>query len=97
MKVELTIQELALHGFAARERYAIAEAVQKELERLIVRHGWPEIAAHGSDIPALDGGEFCMAATGRPQATGAHIARLVYGALNGATCPEHTMKPLRKG
>jgi hypothetical protein len=40
-RIEVTIDELVLHGVAPGDRYAIAEALQVELGRLLTDQGVP--------------------------------------------------------
>jgi hypothetical protein len=47
--IELTVEELVLHGFAAGDRYAIAEAVERELTRLLGGQGVPLSLMHGGE------------------------------------------------
>ena len=57
-RVELHIEELVLHGFPTRDRYGIAEAIQRELTRLLIEHGVPEALRQGGDVARLNGGSF---------------------------------------
>lgn len=81
-KIDLHIEKLVLHGFADGDRYRIAEAVERELARLLAEKGVPQSLAEGGVIDRLDGGEFKVTHGSRPEATGAQVARAVYGGLS---------------
>jgi hypothetical protein len=79
--VELHIEELVLHGFAAADRYRIGEMVQRELARLFAEEGVPATLASSLEAPHLDAGTFHVAANSKAEAVGAEVARAVYGGL----------------
>jgi hypothetical protein len=79
--VELHIEELVLHGFAAADRYRIGEMVERELARLFAEEGIPATLAGGLEAPHLDAGAFHVAANSKAEAVGAEVARAVYGGL----------------
>ena len=73
-EIEVHVEELVLHGFAANDRWVVADALQIELQRLVAERGLP---AAWLDSPAkIDAGEIRL--TIRPK-TGRDIA----GALHG--------------
>ena len=78
--VELHIEELVLDGFARGQRYEIAEAIGRELERLLVERV-PQSLGRGADVDRLDAGVFEIKALARPDAVGAGIAQQVYGGM----------------
>lgn len=77
MKVELHIEELVLNGFAPEDRHRIGEAVERELESLLMEPGIPSLNSD-LEIGDMDAGEITVARGTRPEATGAQIARAVY-------------------
>jgi hypothetical protein len=79
--IELHIEELVLHGFAPGDRHCLGEAVQRELARLLAEQGVPSGLAQGGEAPRLDGGSFRIDGGGKPEATGARVARAVYRGL----------------
>lgn len=81
MNVIIEIEELVLHGFPAGQRYAIAEAVERELARLVGERGVPPGLAVAQDAAWVDGGAFDAAPGARPQQIGVQVARAVYGGL----------------
>lgn len=88
-RVELHIEELVLHGFERGDRHAIADAVERELSRLLAEQfsaesippafsGDEGITGSGAH---LDAGAFQLASNARPDAVGVQIAQTVYGGL----------------
>jgi len=77
--VELRVEELVLHGFAPSDRYLIAEAIERELARLLAEEGVPPSLAREGEAAMLDAGEFHAARGSRPEAIGAQVARVIYG------------------
>jgi hypothetical protein len=79
-RIDLTIDELVLHGFPRAGRYRIAEAMQQEMATLIEARGFP---------PTLDTGEFAalsapdvqIPAGARPEVIGRQIALALYEGL----------------
>lgn len=84
--VELRIDELVLHGFVAGDRYAIAEAVEHELARLLqiqlAAQGLPHSFAESSEHAQLDAGAFNVAPSANSKAIGGQIAQTVHQGLN---------------
>lgn len=79
--IHLHIEELVLHGFAPGDRHRIGEAVQLELARLLTKEANPPALTKSAQIDRLNGGTFQMTGTARPEATGAQVARAVFGGL----------------
>ena len=69
--IELHIEELALHGFARGQRYEIAEAIGRELERLFADSGVGQSFADPTTVDRLDAGGFEIKQPARPDALGA--------------------------
>jgi hypothetical protein len=78
MGVELHIEELVLHGFAARDRHRIAEAVQLELSRLMGAEGQTNFLKVPFSAQRTNGGVFKVQADAKAQVAGTQIARAVY-------------------
>lgn len=78
---ELQIDELVLHGFGTMQRYAIQDAVERELTRLLVEHGAPTELTRDVDIAHLKGGEINVSTGSSGEATGIQLARIIYGGL----------------
>ena len=82
--VRLHIEELILHGFDPRTRYAVGDAVQHELTRLLDERGLPSSIGK-TDVAQQRGAEtavsFRAAPDARPQSLGTEVARALYGGL----------------
>jgi len=78
VQLELHIEELILHGFAAFDRHRVSEAMKSELARLFAEKGLPPSLASSSEMAALDAGEFQLAPGAGPRAVGSRAARAVY-------------------
>lgn len=81
MGVDLHIEELVLHGFAAHDRHRIAAAVQQELARLIATQGNANSLKNPLSLDAINAGAFRVQANEKPQTAGTHIARAVYRSM----------------
>jgi hypothetical protein len=81
MGIDLHIDELVLHGFAARDRGRIAAAVESELARLLSAEGMRGLLAHPAGLERLDAGAFAVKAGATPRETGTQIARSVFRGL----------------
>ena len=79
--IHLHIEELVLHGFAPGDRHRIGDAIQQELARLFAEKPTPPSLTKSTAIDRLDGGTFHMTGAARPEATGAQVARAVFGGL----------------
>jgi len=78
--VELHIEELVLDGFVRGQRYEIAEAIGRELERLLAGRV-PQSLTAGSAVDRLDAGVLEIRQAARPEAVGAGIAQQIYGGM----------------
>ena len=79
--IELHIQELVLHGFDARDRHRIRDAVERELGRLLAEQGLASAMIGKAEIAALDPGTFSVTPDANPENTGGLIARAIYKGL----------------
>ena len=79
--IEICVQELKLHGFAAYDRYRIGAAVERELTRLFAEQGMPQALVQSFEAAHLDGGAFQASPDSRPEVVGVQIARTLYGGL----------------
>jgi hypothetical protein len=84
--INLHIDELVLRGFAAGDRYAIADAVQGELSRLLAAQtagGFiPPALTNGADQPRLDAGSVQLTADAKANSIGVQIAQAVHGGIS---------------
>jgi len=79
--VELQIDELVLHGFTPCDRYAIADAIQRELSHLLAAPDGRALRRVGSHRERLDGGMFTVVPGSHGRVVGAQVARALYGTL----------------
>lgn len=79
--IDLHIEELVLHGFSPNDRYAISEAVQRELTRLFSEQGIHPSLRGGFEVERLDGGTFNMKQGAKANIVGTQVAQAVYGGL----------------
>jgi hypothetical protein len=80
--IEVSIDELVLHGFAPGDRHRIRAAVERELGRLFLEHGAPPALAQPRDIRMLDGGTVEVVPGAPGGAVGYEVARALYGGLS---------------
>jgi hypothetical protein len=80
--IELHIDELVLHGFALGDRYRIADAVERELARLLVKPGIPPSLSQGCEVAHVDGGMFEIALSSKLETIGVQVAQAVYRGLS---------------
>ncbi len=78
LDIELRVEELVLHGFAPGDRHGIAEAVQRELARLLGRDGAPEGWRQGIEVDRIDAGTFRQAPDTGARQVGREVARTVW-------------------
>jgi hypothetical protein len=76
-RVEISIGELVLEGFAPSEKYRIGEAVQLELARLFGERANASDRFASGARDAVDAGAFTMNSS-RGEVIGAQIARAVF-------------------
>jgi hypothetical protein len=83
--IRLHIEELVLHSFAPNDGYAIADAVERELSRLLAAHFAtpenPRSLTDASGRPRVDGGDFPVAPGAKANSIGTQIAQAVHGGL----------------
>lgn len=80
--IEIHIEELILHGFAANDRLHIGAAIEQELSRLIERQGTQALPRSSVNLERLAAGSFRLANNANSQTVGQHIARHVYHQLS---------------
>jgi hypothetical protein len=80
--LELNIEDLVLDGFPQGDRRRIAEAIQKELTRLLLEAGIPAGITGGAGLDRIDGGSFEVDVNAGAGKVGAQVARAVYGGMN---------------
>lgn len=78
--VEVSIDELVLHGFERRDRDALVRGLEHELSRLVAESP-PGFFGHERTIDHLDAGTVTLPAPSDPHAAGVGAARAVIGGL----------------
>ena len=76
--VELHIEELVLDGFAPGERYAIGDAVEREVARLLREQGIPISLRSENATDKIIGPSFNAPRNASALTTGRQIAQAVY-------------------
>jgi hypothetical protein len=77
-KINLNIEELALSGFPAGQRYYIGDAIERELKRIFSERGIPARFAF-SEVPTeVSLGEFAFAPGTNAETIGAEVAQTIY-------------------
>jgi hypothetical protein len=79
--IELSIDEVVLHGFRPRDRHAIGDALERELTRLLSRPGALAAIAESRDIPRVDAGQVSLQQGSPAPAIGKHLARAIHKEL----------------
>jgi hypothetical protein len=80
--INVHIKELVLHGFPSVQRYAIGEAVEKELARMLQLQNRQIAFQHDIEVERMHGGTFQIQGDSSPHTIGANIARTVYQGLS---------------
>jgi len=91
MAVDLHIEELVLHGFAAHDRHRIAAAVQLELSRLMGESGISGSEHKFVSQEWMNGESFKVKAGAEPESAGAQIAQVIFASLR-----QQTRAPVRQ-
>jgi hypothetical protein len=88
-EVDLRIDELVLHGVAARDRHRAADAIERELAQLIAARGVPPSLAAGSvaDAPAP---AVVLPRGAGPDELGREVAVAIYQAIGSAGRPRRS-------
>lgn len=82
MRIELSIEELVLHGFPHRERYLISAAIERELTRLLAERGASQSFAHDREIDFLPGSTFHFGSGAKPATIGTQVAQVVFDGIS---------------
>ena len=77
--VELHVEELVLHGFAAGDRYMISDAVERELALLLTNEFF--MRSESSAEAFVDAGEIHLRPGFSAHQVGEEIGRSVFGGL----------------
>ena len=79
---EVTIDELVLTGFAPGDRFHIADAVERELARLLMEKGIPGLGQNSVAMEGLDAGKFKVAGGARAPGIGRQAAQVLHQQLS---------------
>ncbi|HVK65609.1 MAG TPA: hypothetical protein VM694_14095 [Polyangium sp.] len=77
-RIEIHIEELVLDGVAPDQRRAVGEALQRELEGLVARHGVEALLSRPAGAMPQSPLPVTMAQGARPEQLGAQVARAVH-------------------
>ena len=75
-QIELHIEELVLHGFAANQRWQIGQAIEMEIAKLLQQHGLP--LNNTVQVTSLNAGNITLPVAAKPVNTGEQIAGAIY-------------------
>jgi len=95
--IELHIEELVLHGFEARDRHSIAEAVQLELARLIAANGGTDSLNTPISLERIKTSAFKVQANAKAQQAGKQIAEAVFRSLHRPATPANGASRIQSG
>jgi hypothetical protein len=77
-QIELHIEELILHGFPPDRRYAIAQAIEMKLTRLLTEQKIPAALKQDGIVRSINAGSIHINNESKSEATGNKIANAVY-------------------
>jgi hypothetical protein len=80
-EIEISIDELVLHGVSPADRLQVGTAVEHELARLVAERGVPASVLDRPDRDHVDGGSFSRRDAGAGS-FGRAVARAVYEGLS---------------
>jgi hypothetical protein len=81
-KIELSIDELVLHGSSRGDQYTIADAVERELARLLTEGSMPPAFVRNVERARLDAGAFNVAPGSDAKTLGGQVAHAVHAKLS---------------
>ena len=81
LSLDLHIDELVLHGFASSDRYAIGDAVERELAQLFRKQGVPNSLRSEKTADEIRGATLNATQHAKPHIIGRQIANAVYQGL----------------
>jgi hypothetical protein len=80
--LELHIEELVLTGFSSADRFHIADAVERELARVLAEKGIPGLDGDSIAFESLDAGKFKVAPGARAHVIGKQAAQAIHRQLS---------------
>jgi hypothetical protein len=92
----LRIGELVLHGVAGVDRYAVSDAIERELGRLLgTGESWQALTGHGKPADGrIDAGRVSIAAGATSETVGIQIARAIHGGLTASHAGARSAAPV---
>jgi hypothetical protein len=94
--VHIHIEELRLAGFDPRQRYRIADALERELARLLNARSGDHVFAPPGQTASVDAGTFSFRTDASPEQIGAEIARAAFRGITGAAQQQPGPEPDNK-
>jgi hypothetical protein len=85
MKIELHIEELVLDGFDPRDRYRIADELQRALTHALSEPHENNIEPRAREVDRLDAGSVTLQKNASARHVGTQVAGAIVDALNGST------------
>jgi hypothetical protein len=87
-EININIEELVLEGFKASDKYAIADALERELESLLREQGLTP-GTHPSTLrmDRLNAGSITLHPGKRSTSFGSQLGRAIFASLKTSTAP----------
>ena len=85
MKIELHIEELLLDGFDPRDRYRIADELQRALSHALTEPHKNHIEPREGKVDRVDAGSVTLQKNAPARHVGRQVAGAIVDALNGST------------
>ena len=79
--VEVSIDELVLHGFSAADRYSIGDALSLEIERRLAESNAHSFLSQDANLSLINAGRIALPPNAKPTWVGAQVGRTVFGSL----------------
>jgi hypothetical protein len=80
--IEINIEELVLEGFAPFDKFNVANALERELIRLMNVHGIPTSLTKDNTVSLINAGTFRINQTAGSDSLCGQIANSIYAGLN---------------
>ena len=80
--IDLHIEEVVLHGFSPGDRYAIGDALERELVLLLSERAVPPSLTQDGEFERLDAGSLTLSPDWKADRIGVQVAQAVYKGLS---------------
>lgn len=90
--IDLQIDELVLTGFSPRDRFHIADAVERELAHLLMEKGIAGLSGRSLELESVDAGRFKISPDASAHLIGKQAAQMLHRQLSQGPMrdkPEH--------